>query len=289
MVALSALRTVPAIRSMWLLEWVVGFYAVALMLASISVFMIGNASQSVSELITQQNDAALKLWVNLDYYEHHRATQNSADTSLPPGLFSSIVEFSRNNATIIKTLHRLSPWRMFAAGVPFSEVAKYLKPTDGQPVTFDHVGVDPHTDTVSVVNQGMYQIELYQAIRDYAQDEAGLYKGCLLAISAYVMPVLYALLGAFLWAFRLSCQQAPPAAQRDAPLDRSSRFLMAAIAGIAISSFGTLLPKDLALSPLAVAFLLGYSIDIFMSRLDGYIAGLIRRAPAQGAESRLSP
>ena len=287
MVAMSAFRTVPTVRSMWMLEWVVGFYAVALMLASIAVFMIGNASQSVSELITEQNDAALKLWVNLDYYEHHRAAQTSADTSLPPGLFSSIVVFSRNNATIIKTLHRLGPWRMFAPGVSFDEVARYLKPIDGQPVKFDHVGVDPHTDTVSVVNQGMYQIELYQAIRDYAQDEAGLYKGCLLAISVYVMPVLYALLGAFLWAFRSSCQQASLATQRDVPLDRSSRFLMAAIAGIAISSFGTLLPKDIALSPLAVAFILGYSIDIFMSRLDAYIAGLIRHAPAQGAETRV--
>jgi hypothetical protein len=89
------------------------------------------------------------------------------------------------------------------------------------------------------------------------------------------MPVLYALLGAFLWAFRSSCEKAGLSAD-DLPVDRSRRFVMAAIGGIAISVHGTVLPQNMLVSPLAISFVFGYSIEIFTSRLDAYIDGLTR-------------
>ena len=57
--------------------------------------------------------------------------------------------------------------------------------------------------------------------------------------------------------------------------------MMAAIAGIAISSISPLLPKDVLLSPLAIAFVFGYSIDIFTSHLDAYIDTLTKRGSSQ--------
>jgi hypothetical protein len=60
-------------------------------------------------------------------------------------------------------------------------------------------------------------------------------------------------------------------------LDRNSRFLMAAIAGIAISLFASLIPQNMPLSPLALAFLVGYSIEVFTSRLDGLVRKLTRK------------
>ena len=275
------------VRSLWRLEWIVGVYAVILVATSIVMFMMGTSSAKVSDYITQQNDAALKLWANLDYFEHRRLADPS-DRSLPPGLYESVVEFSRINANIMKTVHRLSLRRIFSAGLPMNDFLQHLKPTDGsQPepgkaAYFGYFGVDPRTDATNIVARSMYQIELYQAIRDYAQDEAGFYKDCLGAVSVYVMPVLYALLGAFLWAFRLSCQRVHTLGDDPSP-DRSSRFVMAAIAGIAISSVSTLFPKDVLLSPLAIAFVFGYSIDIFTSRLDGYIGTLTKRGASQEA------
>jgi hypothetical protein len=276
------------IRSLWRLEWIVSAYAVILIATSIAMFMMGNTSAKVSDYITQQNDAALKLWANLDYFGHHRLASDPLDKSLPPGLFESVVEFSRTTANIMKTVHRLSPQRIFSPGLPLGEFLQHLKPTDGsQPepgkaAYFDHLGIDARTDASNIVSQSMYQIELYQAVRDYAQDEAGFYKDCLGAVSVYVMPVLYALLGAFLWAFRSLCQRVHTHGDDPSP-DRSSRFVMAAIAGIAISSISTLFPKDVLLSPLAIAFVFGYSIDIFTSRLDAYIATLTKRGASQEA------
>jgi hypothetical protein len=46
---------------------------------------------------------------------------------------------------------------------------------------------------------------------------------------------------------------------------------MAFILGATISVFSSLIPKDLLLSPLTVAFLAGYSIDAFTSRLDALV------------------
>jgi hypothetical protein len=273
----GARKPASRMRALRRLEWVVGAYAVILIGFSIGMFMMKNTSENVGNLITTQNDAALKLWVNLDYFEHHRDESPAANTSLPPGLFESLVEFSRTNASIIKTVHRLRPSMLFASTASLDEVlTTRLKPKDGTGSRFDHIGVDPHTDANNVVKQGMYQIELYQAIRDYAQDQSSFYKDCLGAVSVYVMPVLYALLGAFLWAFRSSCQKvtAVGAVPADPAPDRTSRFVMAAIAGIAISVFGSVLPKDTLVSPLAMAFVFGYSIDIFTSRLDGYIETL---------------
>ena len=65
-----------------------------------------------------------------------------------------------------------------------------------------------------------------------------------------------------------------------------TRIQIAAIAGFVIGLFGSLLPKNLALSPLAVAFLVGYAVEPFLSRLDDLVAklkhdGSARQAPAR--------
>jgi hypothetical protein len=244
------------------------------------MFMMSGASTKVGDLINAQNDAALKMWVNLDYYSHVKPPPEG-DQALPPGLFDSVVAFSRANASIMKTVHRLRLSAMFS-DVSISEALRDVRPTDGKTegacgeTLFDHVGVDPRANVGNIVCQGMYQIELYQAIRDYAQDKSAFYTEILSAVSAYVLPVLYAQLGAWLRALRASYRQAaakPGEQGWEPPLDWTVRLLMAAIVGIAISVLGSILPKDALLSPLAVAFVCGYSIEAFTSRLDRYIEG----------------
>ncbi len=254
-------------------------YTYFLIVFSVGMFMMSSASTKVGDLINAQNDAALKMWVNLDYYSHVKPPPDG-DQPLPPGLFDSVVAFSRANASIMKTVHRLRLDAMFS-DVSISEALRDVRPTDGKTEgacgerLFDHVGVDPRANVGNIVCQGMYQIELYQAIRDYAQDKSAFYTEVLSAVTAYVLPVLYAQLGAWLRALRASSRQAVAAegSSADPPLDWTVRLLMAAIIGIAISVLGSILPKDALLSPLAVAFVCGYSIEAFTARLDRYIEG----------------
>ena len=258
-------------------------YTYFLILFSVGMFMMSASSTKVGDLINGQNDAALKLWVNLDYYSHLKPPPDG-DQPLPPGLFDTIVDFSRGNASIIKTVHRLRLDAMFS-DVSIEKALKDVKPTDGKAegacgeTLFDHVGVDPRATSGNIVCQGMYQIELYQAIRDYAQNKSAFYTEVLSAVSAYVLPVLYAQLGAWLRALRAS-SRGRGGAHGEPPLDWTVRLLMAAIAGIAISVLGSILPKDALLSPLAVAFVFGYSIEAFTARLDRYIEGFAGKKDA---------
>ncbi len=263
----------PSLR--WL-EWIVLIYGIVLVAGSIVLFLMNAASDQISTLITQQNAASLKLWTNLDYYQHHNTHGQPGDTSLPPGLFEDLVEFSRANATIIKTVHRLDFSNVLSSGTSWEKICAYIIPTDGnqpgsgQTCYFDHFGVTPQTNATNILQQGMYQIELYQAIRDYAQDKSNFYKGFFGAISAYLLPVLYALLGAFLYALRSWPAQGKQRRINSSP-ERFSRFLMAGIAGIAISAFSALIPSDVLLSPLVLAFVVGYSNDVFTTWLDAYV------------------
>jgi hypothetical protein len=72
--------------------------------------MMDYTSNQVGAILTTQNAASLKLWQNLEYFEHHMP----ADDSLPPGLMDDVVEFSRTTASIIKTAHRLTFDHIFA-------------------------------------------------------------------------------------------------------------------------------------------------------------------------------
>jgi len=74
------------------------------LIVSIVVFLLDSASEQVNTLLTSQNAAALKLWNNLDYYEHYKGT---GDSPLPPGLVNDLVDFSRTSANIKRAAHRL--------------------------------------------------------------------------------------------------------------------------------------------------------------------------------------
>jgi hypothetical protein len=258
-------------RRIHLSEWGVGLYAISLVLLSIFLFMMNKAADQLGKFITEQNTAAIKLWTNLDHYSRHGAKEADAEASLPPGLFESLVEFSRCNASILKTVHRLRiDAVLVSSSSKLDDILPHLKSKAEEKDYFKHVGVDPRTTPKTLVEEGMYQIDLFQAIRDYSQDKYSFHTNVLGAISTYLLPVLYAVLGSFLYAFRQTCHQIQANEPASSP-DRTSRFLMAAIAGIALSIFSNLLPKDTLLSPLAFAFLLGYSIDILTSHLDAYV------------------
>jgi hypothetical protein len=188
----------------------VGFYAFLIVFVSIYLFILTTTAGQVGDLITEQNALALKLWPSLEYYrDHYGKIPNPPDKSLPPELFSTLVQFSRGNGEIIKILPRLklrpfthekanpecpsdtdnetandkkygsatgmlTSWQEakchFKLGGAFDK--QYVK----NPKDFDHYGIDPHTDTENVVDQGMYQIELYQMLRDYALEKSNSYK-----------------------------------------------------------------------------------------------------------------
>jgi len=248
-------------------------FAALLVLLSIAMFLLHKNSKEVSGLIEQQNIAALKLEENVEYYRWlHEGDDDHKTHLFPPGLFDDLVNFSRNNAKIIYTIHRLPFWRPWWGeaqencphekkwcSIPLRVIQNFGK-------EFEHIVVDPeispnpHDEAVTkgnIVSEGYYQIQLYQNIRDYAQNTVDTWQALLLATSTYILPIAYALLGALFYALR------HPLLQRTL-----NRLVIAGVAGFAVSRFSDLLPQDVLLPPLAIAFVVGYSAEILVRRLD---------------------
>jgi hypothetical protein len=114
----------------------------------------------------------------------------------------------------------------------------------------------------------------YQDVRFYAQnimsDTATFYG----ALNSCILPILYALLGTCAYLLRSFEDQmtnwtfTPSAAN-------SARFVIAAIGGTVIGLFGGFTTQANA-SPLALAFLVGYAVEVFFAFLEGLIKAFTR-------------
>jgi hypothetical protein len=248
--------------------------------SSIFLFMSTATLTETQDLITQQNDAALKLRADLQVLRNTAQTVNGASPQgtsvIADRVFEEMVEFSRKSAWLLQSASRLNgsftPWwiALSIEDVTFNETNKNK---------MDHLNVPPELSTVTEIeNEAVYQIKAYQYIRDYALSLCKIDTLIYTGLSSYLLPTIYALLGAFLYGFRMYSRLIrrneflPSAAN-------SARYFIAAIAGLVVGLFGSLLPKSMAMPPLAVAFLVGYAVEAFFSRLDD----LIRRMKGAGA------
>jgi len=252
-----------------------------IIIMSIFLFMSNATASDTADLIEQQNAAALHLWSDLQLLRPSASTDPASPdrTIQTERVFEELVEFSRRSNALLQDASRLNYW-FIPPWLRLSPDSVRFEP--GQPI--DHINVSPHLTTWQGVEQeGASQIEAYQAIRNYAVALSKMETLLYGSLATYFLPVVYALLGAFLYGFRMYSRLI----RRKMFLEtaaHSARYFIAAIAGLVIGLFGSLLPKSLALPPLAVAFLMGYAVEAFFSRLDVAIAKL-----KGGAETTTAP
>jgi hypothetical protein len=253
--------------------------------SSIFLFMSTTTLTETHDLIDQQNTAALKLRADLQLLRNSTQGGNGASSQgasvIADRVFEETVDFSRKSAWLLQSASRLNgsftPWwsTLSVADVTFNEENKR---------GMKHLNVPPELSTFAEIEEeAAYQVRAYQNIRDYAlglfEIDSLIYTG----LSTYLLPTIYALLGAFLYGFRMYSRLIrrkeflPSAAH-------SARYFIAAIAGLVVGLFGSLLPKGMAIPPLAVAFLVGYAVEAFFSRLDE----VIRKFKGEGANATLT-
>jgi hypothetical protein len=151
-----------------------------------------------------------------------------------------------------------------------------LKPAEGE-VANSLLELPPdlsNHDYPSVVES---QIAVYQKVREFAKDIQERVSTSFGAITAGLLPLLYALLGAMAYLIR----------SFDAQIKAHTfvgshfwvaRLFTAGIAGMVIglfSGFGS--DHGVSLSPLAAAFLVGYAVDPFFAFLDGLVETFTKR------------
>ncbi|HET7545783.1 MAG TPA: hypothetical protein VFK05_38205 [Polyangiaceae bacterium] len=140
----------------------------------------------------------------------------------------------------------------------------------------------PLSDLKAQADEALAKIKLYQNVRYRAvsaQETASVWSG---AVATCILPVLYAALGACAYLLRLFEEQIK---NRTFIGDgHRARFLIAGIGGLVIGLFTNFnMTQGGSLSPLALAFLVGYAVDVFFSFLEGLLRAFGRSAPAAPA------
>ena len=129
------------------------------------------------------------------------------------------------------------------------------------------------------------RICVYQQVRYYAQlteEEVTLFSG---AFATSILPVFYALLGACAYLLRQFEAQLRTHGATNYGTN-SAHFVTATIAGAVVGLFN--FGQDASVSPLAIAFLAGYAVDVFFTFLETLIRAFTRArgdSPEKGSAS----
>ena len=127
----------------------------------------------------------------------------------------------------------------------------------------------------------------YQQVRSFSQDILALVSVYYGAVSACLLPILYALLGTC--AFLLRNVEEELRTLTFVPSSRTNwaRFLIAGIGGAVVGLFNFAMTQGTSISPLAIAFLVGYAVDVFFSFLEGLLQTFTKsKAPATASTAR---
>jgi hypothetical protein len=258
------------LRRYWLM---VGLLAAWIIPFSIASFVSSAISQAVRADITLANGLAVKLTAQLD--------PPSATSSTPATGDGTGSSQTRPSVPIVDALNDL---QMFAATIraidnrsrqlerffPFSSerdpFAHERGNRDALRKTFQlSIGID------DLAHMTRDRIRVYQDVRYFAQcllDDVNFWYG---AFAACLLPVLYALLGTCAYLLQLFEDQMKTRTFTLSPAN-SARFLIAGIGGAVVGLFNNFtLTQSTTIPPLALAFLVGYAVDVFFSFLDGLV------------------
>ena len=113
--------------------------------------------------------------------------------------------------------------------------------------------------------------ETYQKVRSFAQETVDLVSVWYGAMTACFLPILYALLGTCAYLLRSFEEELKMLTFLPAQKANWARFLIAGIGGGVVGLFNFALAQGASISPLAIAFLVGYAVDIFFTFLEGFL------------------
>ncbi|MEM5387778.1 hypothetical protein VSR68_29880 [Paraburkholderia phymatum] len=144
---------------------------------------------------------------------------------------------------------------------------------------------------VDQVQEGFQKIAVYQDIREIAlklKAEANNFGG---SIVGFVLPVLYAALGAFAAVLRRIWSELAASTYhlRKSPIVNLAQIATAVIIGITIGLFTSFLESSKTLPPLALAFVAGYGVDKFFEFIERIVSAILpSEQPRSPPEPELS-
>lgn len=267
-----------------------GYWKIAAVLAlfivpfSVASFVGSALSDAIRKDITTANDLAVKLTAQLQL----GTAQSVNDTTgvVAPRSDVSVVEVVTELQQFAATIRSIdgrarqlkSVLTVFAPDDPFAGVRR--DPAQIHEVFELPSDVLPHLQAAATA-----RIQVYQKVRYFAQsgvEDVSLFYG---AIATCVLPLLYALLGTCAYLLRSFEDQMRTRTYIPSSAN-SARFLIAGIGGAVVGLFNNFtITQGASIPPLAIAFLVGYAVDVFFSFLEGLVQTFTRAktAPASPA------
>jgi hypothetical protein len=168
---------------------------------------------------------------------------------------------------------------------PAAELHKQCENTRRANLELDVRAGDQGQGFPTITQQGFEKLATYQDIRSFARQTQQMNLILYGAVTAYVLPVAYALLGACAFALRNMAAQTGTKTYQPSYSNRA-RLIIALIAGTVVGLFNNF-TQGVSVSPLAVAFLVGYAVEVFFSFLDAFVHTFesVRNPRALGASA----
>jgi hypothetical protein len=263
-----------AVRGYW--GWALGLAAVIVPF-SLASFVTSGISDEIRKDVVTANDLAVKLSTQL--HPAAASAGTAAPVGLPGGLpMVDVVTELQQFASLIRAIDRraleLNRFVFHAALDPYRDIRRDAK------ALHDKFQL-PEDLPKHLVEAADSRITVYQDVRYFAQsllDDVSVFYG---AVAACLLPVLYALLGTCAYLLR-SFEEQMRTRTFTPSVANSARFLIAGIGGAVVGLFNNFTVTQTAtLPPLAIAFLVGYAVDVFFSFLEGLLQAFTKsKVPA---------
>ena len=290
--ASSGKLTKPTIKT--LQSWAI-LLAIPIVVFSVLGFVSSSISSAIRTDITAANELLVKLRSELGSPE--APTEGTPDKpALPKGLnegdvLTQLQQYASTIRAIDARARQLNWFVFYAERDPFAEYRWNPKLSDkGQEINKANQEKlkDKFQLPLGLSNKPKALDTLtatYQDVRSFAQDILDLVSVSYGAITTCLLPILYALLGTCAYLLRSFEEQLRTLTFTPSSRATWARFLIAGIGGAVVGLFGNFSINDGAsISPLAIAFLVGYAVDVFFSFLEGLLQSFTKSK--NGAASR---
>lgn len=255
--------------------WIAVVLAMVIVPTSIATFVTSAVSTALRDDIARANTLAVKLTAELGSPPPGQQVKFPPEGLSATDVIADLQEYASLVRTINARARKLNHFVLPHANLPQEDTGT---PAERKQNFELPVGI---ADPIAARN---HVTATYQDVRYFAQTlmtDVSVFYG---AIATCILPVLYALLGTCAFLLRtfedqMSDRTFTPSAAN------SARFFIAAIGGAVIGLFNNFtISQQASIPPLALAFLVGYAVDVFYAFLEGLLKTFTKNTPAGSAQ-----
>jgi hypothetical protein len=238
--------------------WVVAIcLAIIIVPFSVASFVSSAISNAIRADIVTANDLAVKL-------RTRQPPLPQGPTYVDSGVITELQLFASTIRSIDGRARQLNKLVLGAEPDPYAKIRK-----DHPDAIHDKFQLPQGLPNLALAAEE--RTTVFQDVRYFGQsllDDVSFFYG---AMTACLLPVLYALLGTCAYLLRTFEQQISTRTFTPS-VANSARFLIAAIGGAVVGLFNNFtFGQGASIPPLAVAFLVGYAVEVFFAFLDGLL------------------